>query len=471
MIGRPRIEWNWRFCKRRMHGIQLTKKRAMSIGRMDLNLLKVFDAVFEDRNLILAGRRLNLSQSAVSHALTRLRELVGDELFVRTGKGMQPTGRASAMAPALRDALRRIEATLGVEPFDPALSSRRFTIAANDHITAVIVAGLTRALQQAAPGVDLVIRPSTRLDLAEQIDLGRIDLAIGTFSQVPARLNARTLLSQGEVILMRKGHPAAKRKLAVRDLAKYALVTTSLGGQEEGAVDGFILERGLARQSEMFDRSALAEALAIIGIALAPPTEHEGSAMQTQNPTHVVRAAEGEPNPLVPHLAEIGLSLVVFGILFFLVKKFVVPAFEATYAERTTAIEGGLAAAETKQAEADAKLAELEKQLGDARHEAARIREEAREQGAQILAEMREQAQAESTRIVDHGKAQIEAERQQAVTSLRAEVGALATGLAGRIVGESLEDDERSARVVDRFLADLEAIETTGAGTTGNGAV
>lgn len=267
MIGRPRIEWNWRFCKRRMHGIQLTKKRAMSIGRMDLNLLKVFDAVFEDRNLILAGRRLNLSQSAVSHALTRLRELVGDELFVRTGKGMQPTGRASAMAPALRDALRRIEATLGVEPFDPALSSRRFTIAANDHITAVIVAGLTRALQQAAPGVDLVIRPSTRLDLAEQIDLGRIDLAIGTFSQVPARLNARTLLSQGEVILMRKGHPAARRKLAVRDLAKYALVTTSLGGQEEGAVDGFILERGLARQSEMFDRSALAEALAAIGQA------------------------------------------------------------------------------------------------------------------------------------------------------------------------------------------------------------
>ena len=94
-------------------------------------------------------------------------------------------------------------------------------------------------------------------------------------------------------------------------------------------------------------------------------------------------------------------------------------------------------AAETKQAEADAKLAELEQQLGEARHEAARIREEAREQGAAIIAEMREQAQTESARIVEHGKAQIEAERQQAVTSLRAEVGALATALAGRIVGES----------------------------------
>lgn len=166
-----------------------------------------------------------------------------------------------------------------------------------------------------------------------------------------------------------------------------------------------------------------------------------------------------ELNPLLPHPIEIVLSLVVFGLLFLLVKKFVVPNFEKTFADRTSAIEGGLAAAETKQAEADEKLAELEKQLGDARHEAARIREEAREQGSQIIAEMREQAQTESTRIVEHGKAQIEAERQHAVASLRSEVGALATSLAGRIVGESLEDDERSARVVDRFLADLETLE------------
>ena len=159
----------------------------------------------------------------------------------------------------------------------------------------------------------------------------------------------------------------------------------------------------------------------------------------------------------MPHPVEIILAARRLRILFLLIKKFVVPSFEKTFAERTQAIEGGLAAAETKQAEADAKLAELEKQLADARHEAARIREEAREQGAAIVAEMREQAQAESTRIVEHGKAQIEAERQQAVTSLRAEVGTLATGLAGRIVGESLDDEARQSRVVERFLAELEA--------------
>jgi F-type H+-transporting ATPase subunit b len=170
-------------------------------------------------------------------------------------------------------------------------------------------------------------------------------------------------------------------------------------------------------------------------------------------------AAAEEHNPLVPEWVEVILALVVFGLLYLAFARFVIPNFEKTFAERTSAIEGGLKAAETKQAEADAKLAELDRRLSEARHEAARIREEAREQGAAIIAEMREQAQTESARIVEHGKAQIEAERQQAVTSLRAEVGTLATGLAERIVGESLQDDARANRVVDRFLADLETME------------
>ena len=173
------------------------------------------------------------------------------------------------------------------------------------------------------------------------------------------------------------------------------------------------------------------------------------------------------PSPLALEWAEVIIALVVFGLLYFAVKKWVVPNFEKTFADRTAAIEGGLKSAETKQAEADAKLAELEKQLGDARHEAARIREDAREQGAAIIAEMREQAQTEAARIVDHAHTQIEAERQQAVTALRAEVGTLATSLAGRIVGESLDDEARQSRVVERFLADL---ETHGNGASASGA-
>ena len=99
-------------------------------------------------------------------------------------------------------------------------------------------------------------------------------------------------------------------------------------------------------------------------------------------------------------------------------------------------------------------------QIADARKQAGKIREEAKEQGDQIVAEAREQAQAEAKRIVEHGHAQLEAERKQALASLRSEVGTLATNLASRIVGESLEDDERSNRVVDRFLEDLETMET-----------
>src|SRR5215210_2489245 len=168
-------------------------------------------------------------------------------------------------------------------------------------------------------------------------------------------------------------------------------------------------------------------------------------------------AAESEPSPLVPHLAELIVGLVAFALLFLFLRAKVFPMFEKVYAERHDVIEGGMARAKQAEEEAKETLAEYREQLADARHEAARLREDAREQGAQIIAEMREQAQAESARIVEHGKTQIEAERQQAVTSLRAEVGTLATGLASRIVGESLEDEARQSRVVERFLAELEA--------------
>ncbi len=169
-------------------------------------------------------------------------------------------------------------------------------------------------------------------------------------------------------------------------------------------------------------------------------------------------AAE-EPNPLVPHLAEIVLAIVVFLLLVALVRKYVVPNFEHVFAERTAAIEGGMREAREAQAEAKAALEHYRSQLAEARHEAASIREEAREQGAQIVAEMRQQAQAESARITAAAHSQVEAERTQVLQQLRVEVGTLATTLAGRIVGESLEDEARQRRTVDRFLAELEQQE------------
>jgi F-type H+-transporting ATPase subunit b len=178
--------------------------------------------------------------------------------------------------------------------------------------------------------------------------------------------------------------------------------------------------------------------------------------MNQQIISAAAQGAAESANPLVPNVWEMGVVLVGFGILFYIVVKFVVPMFEKTFAERAEAIEGGIAKAEKAQAEASAALEEYKQQLHDARAEANRIREEARAEGAQILAELKTKAAVESAHITEQAHAQIESERQAAVVALRSEVGTLATTLAERIVGESLSDDERAARVVDRFLADLE---------------
>jgi F-type H+-transporting ATPase subunit b len=169
--------------------------------------------------------------------------------------------------------------------------------------------------------------------------------------------------------------------------------------------------------------------------------------------------ADSTQNPLLPTGSELILGIVCFVIVFGILGKMLLPRITKTLAEREDAIQGGINRADEAQAEAQAVLNQYRAQLEDAKHEAARMREEAREAGAQIIAEMRE-----ARRITESAQSQIEADRQQALTSLRAEVGNLATELASRIVGESLTDTARQGRMVDRFLADLEAQGTAGTG-------
>jgi DNA-binding transcriptional LysR family regulator len=239
----------------------------ITFDKIDLNLLRVFDVVMQERSVLRASQRLHLSQSAVSHALSRLRESLGEEIFVRTGKGMTPTDYAFAISIPLRSALQSMSSALAraASPFQADTARRSFAIAANDYASAVLLPHLNRALAEVAPGIDLVIRPSTRLDLAEQIDLGRIDIAIGMFRSIPDRLRSQLLIQQEEVLIGWDQHPVARRNVTLADLACYPLVVVSLGGEEDGAVKGFILERGLARQSEMYDRPALERALQKIG--------------------------------------------------------------------------------------------------------------------------------------------------------------------------------------------------------------
>ena len=175
--------------------------------------------------------------------------------------------------------------------------------------------------------------------------------------------------------------------------------------------------------------------------------------------THVaalVTAGEADKLPVLPHTGELIFGFIAFAILYWVVKTKVVPNLEKTYADRTAAIEGGMNKAEEAQQQAQAALEQYNAQLAEARGEAGRIRAEAQEQGAAIIADFRVQAQVEANRIAEAAHKQIEAERQQAVVSLRSEVGRLSTDLASRIVGESLHDEARQSGIVDRFLTELE---------------
>ena len=167
--------------------------------------------------------------------------------------------------------------------------------------------------------------------------------------------------------------------------------------------------------------------------------------------------AAGETlNPLVPHTAELIAGLVAFTLLYLVLRAKVVPKFEKAFAERTDAIAGGIERAEKAQQDAEIALQKYTSQLSEAQGEAQKIREDARVQGAAIIEDLRAKAAAEAARITAAATASIEAERQQAITSLRKEVGALATELAGKIVGEALDDQVCQSRIVDRFIADLE---------------
>jgi F-type H+-transporting ATPase subunit b len=168
-------------------------------------------------------------------------------------------------------------------------------------------------------------------------------------------------------------------------------------------------------------------------------------------------AAEAEKvNPLIPHTAEMVVGAIAFILLFLVMRSKVVPMFEKAFTARTEAIQGGMERAEKAQLDAQRALTQYNEQLSKARDEAQSLREEARVQGASIIEELRVKAQEEAARITAAAHASIEAERQQAVTSLRNEVGALAVELASKIVGESLDDQARQSRIVDRFLDDIE---------------
>jgi F-type H+-transporting ATPase subunit b len=160
--------------------------------------------------------------------------------------------------------------------------------------------------------------------------------------------------------------------------------------------------------------------------------------------------------PLLPDATELIIGVIAFVIVFAILGRVLLPRIQQTLQERTDQIEGGLERAEEAQREAKQTLEQYQAQLAEARHEASRLRQDAQEEGARILAELRERGEAERQRLVAAAHDQIETDRAQAIQALRTEMGALAVELASRVVGEALDQDARQRRVVDRFLEELE---------------
>ena len=231
------------------------------MGNLDLNLLRVFDAILRERNVLRASEAINLSPSAVSHALSRLRAFLDDDLFVRTAAGMEPTTRALEMAPLVRDALVVIERAIGPKQFEPASTQRQFCIAATDYVTAVILPEFLHATSLAAPNASVTLLPASRIDLTTQIDVGRVEIALGSFSNMPSRIREQVLFEERDMMVIASDHPLAGRKIRLRDFDSLPLLVVSTGGAE----DGFLSERGLTRRTEMFDRTALVAAFESVG--------------------------------------------------------------------------------------------------------------------------------------------------------------------------------------------------------------
>lgn len=220
----------------------------MSIQRIDLNLFRVFDAILQCRSVSGASKELGVTASAVSHALARFRQAIGDELFVFGEEGMVPTARALEIAPAIRDGLERIDDAVSARPFVPTASARTFRMAATDYGTTIVLTRLIERLARTTPQLELRIFPYNRTDVIRHLDEGQIDFVIGWFSDLPDRLRRTAILVDREAIVVRREHPLTKRPVDLTQLFSYPFVVVELTGSGEQATEGFIDERGVWRR-------------------------------------------------------------------------------------------------------------------------------------------------------------------------------------------------------------------------------
>lgn len=230
---------------------------------LDLNLLRVFDVLLEERSVTRAGVRLGLSQSAVSHALNRLRYALQDDLFVRGPNGMQPTARAVEMGPQVHAALMQLQAAVAPTDFAPAISERRFVIVSSSYVSAVIGPPLVSRLGAEAPLAELAISQYTN-DVYERLDAHRVDFILGGVAASPARFSHEVIATERMAWLVRGDHPLAKlERVELEDLVSvpHVVISAAPPGPSEQVVD-----RGPTAPASWEDASAFAGALAARGL-------------------------------------------------------------------------------------------------------------------------------------------------------------------------------------------------------------
>ena len=227
---------------------------------LDLNLLRVFDAVMAERSLTRAARSLSLTQPAVSNALSRLRAALGDELVRRSGQGVAPTPRAMALWPSIRDALRQLQQSLAPDDFVAAEADNAFVLAMADATAVELVPRLMAIAAAQAPGISIRVVPLATRDPRKLLEEEQIDLAIGHFPAVMTDLSARAQVGKGVsyaflrlydseyVCAMREGHPLASGPLTLNRFCAARHLLVSFSGEPFGFIDEALVARGRKRQ-------------------------------------------------------------------------------------------------------------------------------------------------------------------------------------------------------------------------------
>ena len=222
----------------------------MNLRKVDLNLLVIFDALMQEKNVTKAANRVALSQPAFSNALSRLRHYLKDDLFVRSPDGMLPTPRARDLAPHISGVISILQSALEPGEFEPASDSKVFRISANDYLVATTITELMVRLNEKGPNIDVRVidRGINTKKVYRALDTGEIDLAIGAYGEVPERYGVFYIADTDFVCMMRSDHPLAEGKLSLKRFAKAKHLLITPGGDAIGFVDEALAKASLSRR-------------------------------------------------------------------------------------------------------------------------------------------------------------------------------------------------------------------------------